>query len=304
MLKRIREAFEYAGVRLSLALVSVLPAKMTLAYARFTARMAFLFMRKRRRISITNILKSGITADKKEAKRIAAASFASLAQTVAESFIVPKLLADPRKQAEVVTLEVPEETKRILENTKKGAILVSGHLGNWEMGAQTVTKYIPLTGIARPMNNRKIQELMDKFKMRDDFETIDKHDTNPLKVIRVFKRNRALAILTDQHANGSGAVDISFFGRPAKTYSTPAVLHRITGAPLFFVHAVRTGFLKFKIVFSKPIEFAFTSKENAEAEETALTQLLADMLEKCIREYPEQYLWAHRRWKYAEKLGK
>lgn len=304
MLKQIREELEYIGARFSLALVGVLPPKMTLAYARFLARIAFLFMRKRRNTAISNILKAGIAADKKEAKKIARSSFESMAQTVAESFIVPKLLADPVKQKEIVQLEVPEETKNILKNTKTGAILVSGHLGNWELGAQTVTQYIPLTGIARAMNNKKIQALMDKYKMRDDFETIDKHDSHPLKVIKVFKRNRALAILTDQHAHGSGAVETTFFNRPVMTYSTPAVLHRLTKAPIFMVFSVRTGFLKFKIVFSKPIDFTFTTKENARAEEHALTQKLSDMLEAEIRKYPEQYLWAHRRWKYAEKMGK
>lgn len=304
MLKRLREEIEYAGAGISLALVSVLPARFVLAYARLMARIAFFFLRKRRSVAVSNILKSGITDDRREAVRIARASFQCIAQTVAESFISGKILNSREADGDSFELVIPEESKEALRQTKKGAIIVSGHLGNWELGAQEVTRFIPLTGIARPMNNRKIQRLMEKYKMREGLETIDKHESNPLKLLRIFKRNRALALLTDQHAHGAGAVETTFFGRPVMTYSTPAVLHRLTGAPLFFVHAVRTGFLKFRIVFSKPVEFTFTTKENVRAEETELTQILSDMLEDVIRKYPEQYLWAHRRWKHAERSGK
>ena len=295
---RILESVEYFFARIGVWLVEHTPARIACLLAKLVGDLAYLFMTRRRRIAVDNILKAGIADTPRAARRIARASAHSIALTVVESFIFPRLKnADSR-----VVLEIPKEGLEAIEASKCGFICYSGHFGNWEIGAQALSRFRPVTGIVRPMNNERIQALMDKKKMRADFETIDKHSGRPMDMVRALKRNRALAILSDQHAHGDSAVVIDVFGRPAKTYPTPAVLQQLTGAPIFFSYALRTGFMRFRVHFSAPI-FYTISREKKAADIQAATQDLSKRLEEIIRQYPEQYLWAHRRWKYADKLA-
>ena len=291
------EGVEYLFARIGVWIVEHAPARLACALAKFVGDIAYFWMPRRRKIAVGNILKAGIADTPRAARRIARASSRSIALTVAESFIFPRLRdADSR-----VELDVPETTKEAIETSKCGFICYSGHFGNWEIGAQALSRFHPVTGIARPMNNERVQALMDKKKMRADFETIDKHSGRPMDMVRALKRNRALAILADQHARGDSAVVIDVFGRPAKTYPTPAILQQLTGAPIIFSYALRTGFMRFRIVFSEPL-FYKVSKETKAEDILAATQDLSKRLEEIIRQHPEQYLWAHRRWKYAERL--
>lgn len=294
---RILESVEYFFARVAFWLARHAPPRLACRIAKFTGSIAYWFMPRRRRIAVGNILKAGITDNVREARRIAHASAQSIALTVAESFLFQRM-PDAEERVE---LDIPEASRAAIEASKRGFICYSGHFGNWEVGAQALARFRPVTGIARPMDNARIQALMDKAKMRADFETIDKHSGRPMDLVRALKRNRALAILSDQHANGDSAVVIDCFGRPAKTYSTPVVLQQLTGAPLFFTYSIRTGFMRFRVHFSEPLSYT-VSKENKAEDIRAATEDLSKRLEEIIRQHPEQYLWAHRRWKYAEKL--
>ena len=294
---RIVESAEYVFARLGVWLVEHVPPRAACWMAKSIGSLAYLLMRKRRKTAIGNILRAKVAKTPKEARRIARASMQSIALTVAESFIYPRL-AD---QAAHLVMEVPDSARKAIEESKCGFICFSGHFGNWEVGARAMSSLRPVTGIARPMNNRRVQELMDRKKMRADFETIDKHTERPMDIVRALKRNRALAILSDQHARGDSAAVVDFFGRPAKTYTTPVVMQQLTGAPIFFSYALRVGFMRFRVVFSEPLYYK-VSRQNKAADIQAATQDLSKKLEDVIRQHPEQYLWAHRRWKYAERL--
>ena len=294
---RIVEFAEYVFACIGVWLVEHVSPRAACWMAKSFGSLAYLLMRKRRKTAIDNILRAGVAKTPKEARRIARASMQSIALTVVESFIYPRL----ENQAEHLVMEVPDSVYAAIEASKCGFICFSGHFGNWEVGARVMSNLRPVTGIARPMNNRRVQELMDRKKMRADFETIDKHTERPMDIVRALKRNRALAILADQHARGDTAAVVDFFGRPAKTYTTPVVMQQLTGAPIFFSYAARIGFLRYRIVFSEPL-FYKVSRQNKAADIQAATQDLSKRLEDAIRQHPEQYLWAHRRWKYAEKL--
>ena len=295
---RFLESVEYFFARIGVWLVEHTPARIACLLAKLVGDFAYFFLPRRRRIAVGNILKAGIADTPRAARRIARASSRSIALTVAESFIFPRLKDGESR----VEFEISKEAQDAIDASKCGFICYSGHFGNWEIGARALSKFRPVTGIARPMNNERVQALMDRKQMRADFETIDKHSGRPMDMVRALKRNRVLAILSDQHAHGDSAVIIDVFGRPAKTYPSPVVLQQLTGAPIFFLYSLRTGFMRFKIKFSEPI-FYKVSKENKAADIQAATQDLSKRLEEIIRQYPGQYLWAHRRWKYAEKLA-
>ena len=103
-----------------------------------------------------------------------------------------------------------------------------------------------------------------------------------------------LAILLDQHARKGGVV-VDFFGRPASTHRSAAVLHLATGAPLCFGACIRTGPMKFRIRLAALIRH--TSTGNHKQDVQSILERLTHELEARIRTDPEQYLWAHRRWR-------
>ncbi len=296
LFRKSKEYLEYLGARIAFGMIRALSPAAACRFAKGLADFAFLALGKRRRTAIDNLLKGGVAANRKEARRIARASFESMALTVTESFLVAPLLADPQKRAEMIDETIPDATREALEAPGKGAILVSGHIGNWEFGAQLVSQTKPVTGVARPMKNVRVQALMDQVQMRGNFETIDKHSLHPMQLVRSLKKGRVLALLTDQHATGDSSAIVQFFGRPAATYTSPAVLQRLTGAPILFATGVRDGFLHYRVYFSEPLFYTYR-KDHLEEDILAATQDIASRLEAEIRKTPEQYLWAHRRWK-------
>lgn len=297
--KALRQVGEYQAARLGLAVMKLAGPATACRLAGGLAALGFLILGKRRRVAIDNLLQSGVAATPREARRLARASFRHLGCVIAESFFAPRLLAS-EAGGQAVELDIPPATRKIIGEPGRGVILVSGHLGNWEFGAQVLARYKPLTGIARAMDNPRIQQLMERSRMRGDFETIDKHMARPMDLVRVLRRGRVLALLTDQHASAGGIV-VSFFGRPAATYTTPAVLHRLTRAPMVFGSPVRLGTLRYRFVLSEPLDYPFT--DDREADIRAITQDLASRLEAAVRQHPGQYLWAHRRWKVGAGAG-
>lgn len=280
-----------------MALAGVLPPAAVLRMARAAATLGFALMRRRRGIAVRNLLATGVAKNRREAVRIARESFRSLAETVAESIVIPGMLADPGTAGRVrISFDAPPETMAALDDPSMGIILVSAHLGNWELAAKVCSAHKQVTGIARRMDNPLIQRMMDRRGVRDGMNTIDKHDAHPMKIVRVLRRGEMLAVLVDQHASGDAACTVDFLGLSARSYTTPAVLQRLTGAPILVGAAIRNAPFDFTLHFSAPIDYGL-GKSAGNAEITAATQDIADRLGAYIRRWPEEYLWAHRRWK-------
>jgi KDO2-lipid IV(A) lauroyltransferase len=84
-------------------------------------------------------------------------------------------------------------------------------------------------------------------------------------------------------------------GRPASTHTSPARLHLKTGAPIIAGAFIRVGLFQYRMVTAEPIRFAPTGDK--EQDIAMLTTEINRRLEAVIRRYPEQYLWAHKRWR-------
>lgn len=289
----LRYRVEYAFAAPVLAVIRRIPVGASCRFAEFLGSLAYAFLPRRRRLAVGNILAAGITDSPKEASRIARASFRHLARVVAESFHVAEIT--PETMDGHFTLDVPQETLDLLHDPKQGVILYSGHIGNWEVAATVISMIKPLTGIQRPMNNPYVNALLERTKMRGGFDTVDKHDANPHQLVNILRHGRVLAILSDQHAR-SGNIWIDFLGRPASTYVTPAILHQLTKAPILTGACYDSEKpLHYDVVLSKPLVFERTKDRDADTER--ITQALSDDLAALVRARPEQYLWAHNRWR-------
>ena len=292
--KAVRHTIEYGIFRALMWLIESVPLRVSEALVRGLADTAFALGRNRRRIAIDNILQCGITADPREAAAIARRSFRNFALLILESFRADRML-DGDNWRQHVDVRIDPEAQAILDAPARGVIVATGHLGSWEMAARAVSHSKPVAGVARRMNNPKVEAWLQRRKSNAAFYQIPKYDKRNLgRFLSILKQGHVLAIMIDQHASWGG-VRVPFFGRPAYTYTTLPLLHLVTGAPLCFGYCRRIGPLRYEVRVEGPIRCKRTG--NKEEDIRKILEDVSRRLENAIRQSPDQYLWGHRRWK-------
>ena len=255
------------------------------------ARALFPLFRKRRRIAVDNILKAGITDDPNEAYRIAKASRGHLVGHVCEALCVPHVITkDNWREHLDVSGGHPDAVRALLDDTDRPIILVSAHHGVWEAATNLLSFARPMIAIARVMNNRFVARWMKKHHFRGPVTIIDKNHGFTTAALRQWAdENAAMTILMDQHT--AKGLPLTFLGRPAKTFTSAARLAVRTGRVVVVGSFVRIAPFRYRLVGGEPLTF----KKGDDV--AACAQLLNDRLGEAIRQYPEQYLWVHRRWR-------
>ena len=177
----------------------------------------------------------------------------------------------------------------------RGALLVTGHLGNWELGGSYIAaRGVPVDAIARHMSNRIFERYLtrvrQRFGVRVVFDELAVRQTP-----RSVRENRIVGFLADQGVLGLASSFVPFFSRLAKTPRGPAVFALRLDVPVVFVVAVREPSGKYRLVVES---IAWVDTGDREADTVALVARYTARLEHWVRQYPGQYFWQHRRWKY------
>jgi len=177
------------------------------------------------------------------------------------------------------------------------AILVSAHLGNWEMlPAASFQNGLPVGLIYRAVGNPRIDRMIRSFRASatagDDAPLFPKGAEGARGAIAHLQAGRSLGILADQKMNDGIAVP--FFGRPAMTASAPAQLALRYDAVVLPCHCVREGPGRFRVVVEPPLALPATGSRAERAQ--ALTEAITTRIESWVRAHPGQWLWLHRRW--------
>jgi KDO2-lipid IV(A) lauroyltransferase len=175
----------------------------------------------------------------------------------------------------------------------KGLILVAGHLGNWELlGAYLAAIGVPVAAVAKRQLNPLSDAFVNRTRRRLGIEVV--YDDQAVRRLpRLLKDGYAIGLLSDQAGLGA-ATYVPFFGRPARTPRGAAVFSLRFGAPLLYVLAARQPNGRF-VLHVEEVEVAHTG--DLEADVDATTARFTAVIERWVRRYPGQYLWAHRRWK-------
>ncbi len=289
----MRHLTEFLLLRSALAGVDILPFGAAGFLARRLADLWWAVDFPRRRVARDNILRSGIETDPARARTLSRRSAEHMGMVVIESLKSAEIL-DEESWQEKVRLEIAPDVMAVLEDPGQGLIMVSGHFGSWEIAAQLLSRYKPVAGITRPMNNPRVEALIQRRKPRYRFHPIPKYAADPKRFLTVLRDGEILALLADQHAHSGGA-QVDFFGHPAATHTTAAMLHLVARAPLCFAACRRTAPMRFEIV-SSPLIHHPKSGDKRQDVQVILTTL-NQHLEAVIRQSPEQYVWGHRRWR-------
>jgi KDO2-lipid IV(A) lauroyltransferase len=189
------------------------------------------------------------------------------------------------------------EELRAAAEAGRGVVLLTAHLGNWEVGGAAVAaRGVPLDVVSKGMSNPRFERDLFALRERLGMRVIEMGEASRT-ALRSLAQGRVVAILGDQSPRGRGVM-VPFFGRPASTARGPALLAARSGAPVFVAFALREPGrrARYALDFSPLVTDPSTALEDVVE---ALTVGYTRMLEGAIRRAPEQYFWHHRRWKGA-----
>jgi KDO2-lipid IV(A) lauroyltransferase len=178
------------------------------------------------------------------------------------------------------------------------ALLVSAHIGNWEIGPLYAARHLgrPVASVAKPMEWAPFNRWVTAMRTRHGNRIIEKEGALP-EMTRTLRQGGLLALLVDQSPRTSEGVEVAFFGHPVT--ATPAaamasIRCRVPVVPIFCLREAAGGF---RIVVHPPL--TGERRGDLRADIRDLTQEVTGVIEKVIREHPAQWFWFHKRWKRA-----
>jgi KDO2-lipid IV(A) lauroyltransferase len=174
-------------------------------------------------------------------------------------------------------------------------ILLTGHLGNFELMGASLARFNPVDFVTQPLSNPGAERWIADLRRACGVGTLSTHG-GVKRVFTALRAGRWVAMLADQDARSRG-VFVPFFGRPASTPEGPARIALATGAPIVFGSCVRRDDGRHGLRVAPPLVPEGDARD-VEAVRT-LTARHTAILEDAVRERPASWFWLHRRWKTA-----
>jgi KDO2-lipid IV(A) lauroyltransferase len=281
----------YLLLRYVLMVVDMFPYAMAPKVGRFLGRIVHFIDRRHVRVASTNLAKVSGVCPADEIPEFVERIYDHLGLSLVEMLMTPRLL-ERGQVSDHVTVENTGIVDAILKEGR-GAIIAIGHLGNWEITGIAVALHgYRLNSLARPIENPWIDRYLNRFRTHTGHSIISKYHALGA-MVATLQRNELLVIQIDQDARHQG-VFVDFFGRPASTHRSPAVLSLKYGTPIVPVNIFREGNRHRCVV----TEAFYPDPYRGLPDPTqALTQAFTRRFEEFVRQHPEQWFWVHRRWK-------
>ena len=251
--------------------------------ARFYVKLLDLAIPRLRKTAIKNLAMAGFA----DCDRIVEGVFQSIARLLGSFAQFTKLT--PKNIGEWIRYDGLENFQAALSRGR-GVLVATGHLGNWELSAFAhAWMSAPMHVVVRPLDNPKVDALVEHRRALSGNHIIEKKDA-ARGILRALAANEAVGILIDQNTSREEGVFVDFFGVKACAGTAFAKLAHRSGA------AVVPGFAlwsnseqRYILRFQPPVDMTGDVAQD--------TQRIHARLEAMIREYPDQWLWIHRRWK-------
>ena len=290
-----RYRVEYVAFSIALACLRAFPERCALATGAGLGWLVGTVLRIRRRVTDENLAHAFPEQGRNWHNRVARASYTNLGREAVASFLYSGESAE-RIRARTAD-PIGMETVLDAVATGRGAILITGHLGNWELaGAAVAARGVPIDAVAVRQANRLFDEALTRNRAAFGMNLVRRSEA-PRKLLRSLRVGRVPALLADQNARGAG-VFVDFLGRPASTPRGPAVFALRAGVPLFLGTCMPRPGLPGRYlceVEEIPAERTGSLKQDVRRLTEAHTAALAAR----VRQRPEHYLWQHRRWRAA-----
>lgn len=293
----------YLLVRVVVCIVQALSWPAALTLARGLAWLAYQVDRRHRLVAADNIRQAFKDLDEPAVDRLVRASYLHLATMMIEMIRLPRTLR-PGNVYDFCQHGHPNDLDvvRSWVATGRPRLVLTGHFGNWEI-LSFVTGLVGFKGgiIARRLDNPYLERYLAHFRHQTGLELLDKN-ADYARILGVLKRGDGVGMLGDQDAGARGLF-VDFFGRPASTFKSIALLSLEYQAPIFVFGAARIGQPMKYVLYLEDLILPEDYASNPDAPR-AITERYTRALERLVCRHPEQYFWLHRRWKHQPPVKK
>jgi len=284
----------YALYRVFRTVISALPLEIAVGLGGLLGWFAGAVLRIRRGIVEENLARAFPNESAAWRRRVAIDSYRHLGREGVITFRLGDATAEEVRG--MIEIEGLDDFREAFEQ-EKGIVLVTGHIGNWEIGSASLAAHgFPIEAVAHRQKNRRFDDDLRETRGRLGMQIIPR-DEAPRRGLRALRQHRVLGLVADQNVSSAG-IFVDFFGVPASSARGPAVFALRTGAPLWLGAAVRSGVGSPRYHgFVRPLNVEIDEDGDPEENVLRMTRAIAAGLEETIRSAPEQYFWLHRRWK-------
>jgi len=203
-------------------------------------------------------------------------------------------LDHPEKPSRV---EFSPRTKELFDQLRddgKPALIFAAHLGNWELPALAAVSHGLDTAILfRRPNIEAADRAIERIRAVRMGTLVPAGRDAPLKLAHALEQGQHVAMLVDQYL--TNGVPVTFFGRKTTANPLLARLRRQFDCPIHGTRIIRLPNNRFRAELSEEVKPVFDASGEIDIQGTM--QVVTDVVESWIREYPEQWLWLHRRWR-------
>lgn len=182
----------------------------------------------------------------------------------------------------------------------KGLLMLTGHIGNWELLAAYIAfKGYPLHVIAAPLYDPRLDKLLVENRQHFGAKVIARGAGATRKILQALKKNETIGILIDQDSKTYEGVFVDFMGKEAVTPAGPVFLAMKTNTPLIpmAIHIEKD----YRHVIEVGDEIALENTGDQERDLAFNAQLCSKAVEDLIFRHPTQWIWVHNRWKTKRK---
>ena len=288
----LRQKVEALGLRALGALARMLPFERAGDLGAFLGHGAHALLGRRRRIATENLTRSmGPNPGGEPVSLVTRRVFGQIGRSFLEFLALPGQRRDALlSRIEFVGFEPAADWAR----EGRGAVLLTGHFGSWELlGAAVAMRYGKVSYLLPRQTNPASDAYLNDVRRRLGIVPIP-IGSGTRAAVRALGSGTFLGMLADQDARRVG-IHVPFFGRPASTPSGPARLAWSARVPILVAVVERTGRGRFRARVLRILNP--DPNRDRDQEVVRLTAEITRVLEDAIRELPDHWYWIHRRWK-------
>ena len=286
-----------SGGKAVIWVIQRIPLKFLRVLGRIGGIATYHLARIRRQVALDNLdLAYGDELTRSEKVAIAKSSFINLVTTILEFCYSPAIDRPIEDLVDVTNSEAFLKAYR----EGKGVIVLVPHMGNWEVCGRWYGEHgVVQHAIVRRQKQEWVNRIVSSIRKTNLITEIDKRN-GLRKALAALRRGEMVSILADQHAQEE-AVKVEFFGHPAMTHASVALLAMRTGCNVMVCSGFRHRDGSFGGVFSEPLETTVSGDRDRDLVEN--TQRYVAAIELYVRKNPQDWMWMHRRWKSPRAKG-
>jgi lauroyl/myristoyl acyltransferase len=279
---------QFIGFKIIIFLIKILPRKTLYFIGRQLINILLLFKKKDIAVVKKNffIIKN-CPLTQEQSKQYIKKNFYNFTYYLIDFLASPAL--NKQNVDDFIKIKGKENLKEAIKHDK-GGIIISAHIGNWELGAHWIAlKGYKLNAVALPHKNKKVNDIFSNNRSNKGIQTIDLGKASR-QCLKVLKENEFLALICDRVFDpAEKTIKVDFFNKKIKIPRGPAYLSMKTGAVIVPCFCIRHGIGKYTLIIEKPIY-----PTNNEVD---IAKSYMKLVEKYINLYPEQWFAFQNVWK-------